>query len=279
MEARDGWNTDGAIGTHALQEDQSVSDRALRHTEEDVAVTSPADNPTLSWRRVLVWSAFALSAALAAGTLAVGTLMPPIVVLAILFLIGGLWCRRSPKAGPILVAMLSLVLLSLNAGLMLEAATIPASPIDFLLATVTTVLAIAALFAAVGTVRHRNTFARAPRTVALATAVLVALLAGVAVAGRITYDEPVAASGDVALSTQDMKFVPETLSAHSGEITLFVKNRDNTFHTLTIDELGVDLQIPANAEAKVSFSATPGAYEVVCVPHHGMGMTGTLEVR
>jgi plastocyanin len=59
---------------------------------------------------------------------------------------------------------------------------------------------------------------------------------------------------------------------------VFVENQDNVLHTLTIDELGVDLQIPAKSEGRVTFDAKPGTYEFVCIPHEGMGMTGTLEV-
>jgi plastocyanin len=60
---------------------------------------------------------------------------------------------------------------------------------------------------------------------------------------------------------------------------VFVDNKDNVLHTLTIDELGVDLKIPAKANAKITFNAQPGTYQFVCVPHKGMGMTGTLRVQ
>jgi hypothetical protein len=109
-----------------------MSNRTLRNTQEYVAATSGGDNSDRGCRRLLVRLGFALSAALVAGTLAVGMLMPPIVVLAILFLVGARWSRQSPKAGPILIAILAALLLSLNAGLMIEAAAVPASPVDFL---------------------------------------------------------------------------------------------------------------------------------------------------
>ncbi len=235
--------------------------------------------PTLDWRWLLIRLALALPPTLMVGMLAVGELMPPIVVLAALLVLGGLWSRRSARGGPILVGVGSIAVLAVNLAFNHEAATVAASTIDFLWATVTSVIAVGALVAAVGVLRRRETSTRVPRTVALTTVVLVGLLAGVAVAGRMAYDEPTAAPGDIALSTEDMEFVPATITALSGETTMFVDNQDNALHTLTIDELGVDLQIPAKSEAKVTFNAEPGTYEFVCVPHEGMGMTGTLVIE
>ena len=235
--------------------------------------------PTLDWRRLLVRLALALPPTLMLGMFAIGEVMPPIVVFAVLLLVGGLWSRRSARGGPILVGVLSIAVVALLLAFIGEAATVPASTIDFLWATVTSVIAVAALIAVVGVLRRRDSSTRVPRAVALTTVVLVGLLAGVAVAGRIAYDQPTAAAADIALSTEDMEFVPATITARSGETTVFVTNQDNVLHTLTIDELGVDLQIPAKSEAKVTFNAEPGTYEIVCVPHEGMGMTGTLEVE
>ena len=235
--------------------------------------------PTLDWRRLLVRLALALPPTLMLGMFAIGEVMPPIVVFAVLLLVSGLWSRRSARGGPILVGVLSIAVVALLLAFNREAATVPASTIDFLWATVTSVIAVAALIAVVGVLRRRDSSTRVPRAVALTTVVLVGLLAGVAVAGRIAYDQPTAAAADIALSTEDMEFVPATITARSGETTVFVTNQDNVLHTLTIDELGVDLQIPAKSEAKVTFNTEPGTYEIVCVPHEGMGMTGTLEVE
>jgi len=234
---------------------------------------------TLDWRRLLVGLALALHVTLMVGMLAIGEFMPPIFVLAALLLVGALWSRRSPRGGPILVGVLSVAAVAMILAFNSEAATAPASTVDFLLATVTPVIALTALIAVVGVLRRPETSSRAPRAVALTTVVLVGLLAGVAVAGRVAYDDPTAAPADIALTTEDMEFVPATITAPSGKATMFVENRDNVLHTLTIDELGVDLQIPAKTEAKVTFEATPGTYGIVCVPHEGMGMTGTLKVE
>ena len=233
----------------------------------------------LEWRRLLPRLTIALPPTLMLGMLAIGEILPPIIVLAVLLLVGGLWSRRSGRGGPILAGIVSAAVLAVMLTFNSEAATVPASTVDFLWATVTSVIAAAVLVAVVGVLRRRDKSSRAPRAVALTTVVLVSLLAGVAVAGRMAYDGPTAAPGDIALSTEDMEFVPATISAPSGETTVFVENQDNVLHTLTIDELDVDLQIPAKTEAKVTFNAEPGTYEIVCVPHEGMGMTGTLEVE
>jgi plastocyanin len=235
--------------------------------------------PTLDWRRLLVRLALALPPILMVGMLAVGEFLPPIVILAALLLVAGLWSRRSSKGGPILVGLLLVAVVGIILTFNREAITVPASTVDFLWAAVASVIAAAALVAVIGVLSKGHTPSRLPRAVALTTVVLVGLLAGVAVAGRIAYDEATPALGDIALSTQDMEFMPATITAPSGEITVFVHNQDNVLHTLTIDELGVDLLIPANTKANVTFNAEPGTYEIVCVPHEGMGMTGTLKVE
>ncbi|MBA2724366.1 MAG: cupredoxin domain-containing protein, partial [Actinobacteria bacterium] len=55
-------------------------------------------------------------------------------------------------------------------------------------------------------------------------------------------------------------------------------NRDDTRHTLTIDELEVDLNLPPNTAQRVSFEADPGTYRFFCRPHDP-SMEGELTIR
>lgn len=41
-------------------------------------------------------------------------------------------------------------------------------------------------------------------------------------------------------------------------MAVFLENKDQTLHTFTIEELGVDLQIPAGEPARIAFDAEPG---------------------
>jgi plastocyanin len=242
--------------------------------------TSGAAGPAgLGWRELLVWLAIGLPVALLVGMVMLGELIPPLVIFAVLFLVGAFLARRGGRAGPIMLAILSAAMIALNAPFIVEAIEVPASTADFLLATASTTLALGVLIAAIGTMRRSAAMSRAPRTIAISVLILLVALTGVGVAARVTYDQPVAASGDITLVTQDMEFAPETITADSGEITVFVENADNTLHTFTIEALGVDLQIPGKENGTITFEADAGAYEFVCRPHESMGMKGTLEVE
>jgi plastocyanin len=245
----------------------------------DRAVAEPARTTGLGWRELLVWLAIVVPVVLIAGMVALGEVIPPLILFAVIFLVGAFLARRPGKPGPILLGVLAFALVGMNAPFVLPALAVPASTVDFLLGSISTIAAIATLVASIAVLRGSAPTSRAPRAVALGVVGLIILMTGVAVVARITYAEPVAASGDVRLTTQDIEFVPATISADAGAVTVFVTNEDPTLHTFTIEELGVDLQIPGGSDASVTFDAEPGTYEFVCTPHEGMGMTGTLEVR
>ena len=68
------------------------------------------------------------------------------------------------------------------------------------------------------------------------------------------------------------------IAVPSGTIGVWVDNRDGIHHTFTIEDLGVDLEIPALKAKRVQFDAPPGTYEIICtVPGHE-SMTGALTV-
>ena len=235
--------------------------------------------PGLGWRELLIWLAIGLSVTFIAGMVMIGEVIPPLVVFAALVLIGAFLARRGGRAGPIMLVIISVAVIALNAPFIIEAVEVPASTADFLLGTASTALALGVLIASIGTLRSKGASSRAPRALAMGISVALVALVGVAVVARVTYDQPVAASGDVTLVTENSEFAPEAISAASGEVTVFVENADNTLHTFTIEELGVDLQIPGKSTARVSFDAGAGAYEFVCKPHKDFGMTGTLDVE
>lgn len=45
------------------------------------------------------------------------------------------------------------------------------------------------------------------------------------------------------------------IEADSGEISVFVENEDTALHTFTIDELGVNLEVPGGETRRVAFEA------------------------
>ncbi len=84
----------------------------------------------------------------------------------------------------------------------------------------------------------------------------------------------------ILLATENMGFSSTELVAKTGEITIQLDNHDLWWHTFTIDELGINLQVPMGANQQVTFKAPPGTYRFYCgIPGHvDAGMQGTLIV-
>ena len=87
--------------------------------------------------------------------------------------------------------------------------------------------------------------------------------------------------GALEVQTTNVAFVPDTLAATGGEVTVAVRNRDLFWHTFTIDALGVDVRAPVGRLRTATFEAQPGTYSYYCrIPGHAtLGMRGTLTVR
>jgi uncharacterized cupredoxin-like copper-binding protein len=91
----------------------------------------------------------------------------------------------------------------------------------------------------------------------------------------------VAPEGAIEVQTVNVAFVPDSLQARGGRVTVALRNRDLFWHTLTIDALKIDLRAPVGRLRSASFEARPGAYAFYCrIPGHTtLGMRGTLTVR
>ena len=95
-----------------------------------------------------------------------------------------------------------------------------------------------------------------------------------------TPSDTAAASGDIEVDDREGRVPPRRhLRLEAGTIGVWVDNRDGIHHTFTIEELDVDLEIPALKAKRVEFDAPAGTYEVICtVPGHE-SMTATLTRR
>lgn len=113
--------------------------------------------------------------------------------------------------------------------------------------------------------------------------VAIGLLAATNIAGAIGQSDDGSPNrpGDLFVTAQHVKFKPKGLTADTGEIGLTVGNLDLFWHTFTIRELDVNVNVPVQAERRVTFQATPGTYEFICaIPGHVQaGMKGLLVVR
>jgi plastocyanin len=111
---------------------------------------------------------------------------------------------------------------------------------------------------------------------------VVFIFASLVLVWAMTDAEPqVVPEGALEVQTTNVAFVPNTLRATGGQVTVAVRNRDLFWHTFTIDNLGVDVTAPVGRLRTVTFEARPGTYSFYCrIPGHAsLGMRGRLTVR
>ncbi|MDP6420396.1 MAG: hypothetical protein FI709_12500 [SAR202 cluster bacterium] len=75
-------------------------------------------------------------------------------------------------------------------------------------------------------------------------------------------------------------FEPADFTFSAGETVNFKLVGEATFHTFTVDDLGIDVETNANETVDFSFTFdTPGTYELICIPHQALGMVGTITIN
>lgn len=93
--------------------------------------------------------------------------------------------------------------------------------------------------------------------------------------------EPDSESAEIELVAENLAYSETEVATERGHVSLSLENRDLFWHTFTIEELDVDLQVPLSAKMTVTFDAPPGEYRFFCdVPGHVQaGMEGLLVVE
>lgn len=246
----------------------------------DASVTSPP--PAGGWQWLLRGTALCTLLLLVAATVALRDLEAAAISAG--FAVGcGLLLFRRGLAGQLLLAVM---FANVAFWMVLGAATNIAGGEGFVPLVLPAALAASSLtglvaaIAALATRKAPSAASRGPLVVAVGGAqVLIALL----VAGALTGGWAGGPSEDVdlALVAEQAAFSSTALTADAGRISVSLANRDLFWHTFTIDELDVDVNVPVNAERSTTFDAPAGTYTFVCrIPgHESAGMVGTLEVR
>jgi plastocyanin len=232
------------------------------------------------WRRLQVVAALGVVASLVVPMLIQLSVEPFLLAMVAPFVVGLLLMLRWPRVGAVWLGVVSLAVLVFSAPFLGEALTHPESLADFLPLVVLILSMLVGIVAAIPSFRQglspdaSSRPALAVGVAAGALTVAAAIVSGVAFAG---IESLPAQAGDVRLVTEDITFDPAGISADAGDISVHVTNRDSTRHTFTIDELGVDLNIPPDSAQRVTFAADPGTYRFYCRPH-APGMEGSLVV-
>ena len=233
------------------------------------------------WRRLQVLAAIGALASFLVPMLIQLSVEPFLLSMAAPFVVGLLLVLRWPRVGVIWLGVVSLAELLFSAPFLAETLTHPESVADFIPLLVFTVSTLIATIAAVPALRELRAPATSSRGagataivggVLIVTGAIVSLFAAASIEG-VRWRE-----GDIRVATEDIEFRPAAIRAEGTTVAVHVTNRDSTRHTFTIDELGVDLNLPPNSSQRVTFKAKPGTYRFFCRPHESE-MQGDLVVR
>lgn len=115
----------------------------------------------------------------------------------------------------------------------------------------------------------------------VAAAIIVLLGVGTAAALLIGIGPsvPDQAQG-ILLTSHNMAFSSKRIEVQPGEHTITLDNADFIPHTFTIDDLGINLAVPARGGDQLTIKLPPGTYTFYCdIPGHPeAGMVGELVV-
>jgi plastocyanin len=95
-----------------------------------------------------------------------------------------------------------------------------------------------------------------------------------ATGSAVTSSAAVAAAASATMTISNFTFSPTAVPAGA---TVAVVNEDPVAHTVTIADVGIDVQVPANGRVTFTAPAAPGTYRVTCDFHPNMkgGLTVT----
>ena len=73
---------------------------------------------------------------------------------------------------------------------------------------------------------------------------------------------------------------PAEFAFGRGEQVTLVMASEGEFHTFTVPDLDIDVHVDAWKTKALTYTFDePGTFELVCIPHETLGMTGVITVR
>lgn len=241
--------------------------------ERPVGAPAGADG---RWRRAASIGAVAAAASLLALMALAGEVIPPVIVIATLFVVLSVVLRRVAARWPVYVGIVfPLLAIGGNATFIIADVSHPESAAGFVPATA---VLLSALFTAAASLLARTGATLAVRPVAGATVTIgLVALVGSAVA-TATLDDDKRQDGDVAVLASNVEY-PGELRVEAGDVGFFIENDDVIRHTFLIEGTGVDQEVPGSTARRVTADLGPGTYRYFCdVPGHE-DMEGTIVVE
>jgi plastocyanin len=235
------------------------------------------------WSKLLLWSAIAV--AVLQAIVGIAHLDREALAFAVLFAVGVVILARVREGGRVYTAtVIILGLLFADVAFWMITATWSNSRNHEQLLYIVEPLALACasvsgLIAVAGRLvdrRHRGAQSVAALVTIGAIATFVLCLGAAAVTGW--GKEQTQGPKDLALQIHNTAYSSTKISATSRQVTLYVTNDDLFWHTITIDQLGVELPLPVGSHRRVTITAPSGTYTFYCrIPgHRQAGMQGTI---
>jgi len=205
------------------------------------------------------------------------TLIPPVVVVGLIFLGFAPFLVGERRRLGLAYAIVAVAAILGNAPVIVDELIHIDSTPSFVLTLLSVVGAAAGIIAGLGAYFRWQT--GSIRSIAITGAAVFAIGSIISVATSATTESAVALDGDAVVVAEKVEFAPGSFTLDTNASGVWVENRDGIRHTFTIEDLGVDLDIPALKAARVGIDAVPGTYPYICtVPGHE-NMTGTLTIE
>ena len=247
---------------------------AVLHTAAHM-LAAPVRAIGMSWRGLLTAASVTNALVHAVVMLLAGVVILPAVVLSVLPLLGLAVATRWERTGAGVVGASGLAMLLAMAPFALTDLAQVSSPVTFLYALLSLLSGATMVVAGVALVRRRT---GSPRGLALAGALVITVGVVATSFAAVTRASDTLDGGEVEVVAQDFAWVPEDTTAAS-DATLNVDNRDAFHHTFAIEELGIEVDLPANTARDVPLDdASPGVYSFVCTVVGHETMAGTIEI-
>lgn len=251
--------------------------------------TTPDTDDRARWRGLL---RLALILLIAVAVLVLGyaqVVIPPLIVFIVLFGITLFLLTREGRArtvGVVLGGVFAVLFLVGNLPFVIADVSHPDSFLPFISSAAGIVGSLLGFVAMLGALMGWPAPAVRPLTIAGAAAIVLLAIFGLVSSLGVESDEPQA--GDVVLVAQDVDFEPEGTNLERTEDAsvelgeggaVFVENKDLFRHTFAIDELDLEVELPAGADRRIELDAPAGEYVFYCsVEGHEEDMRGTLTV-
>ncbi len=87
---------------------------------------------------------------------------------------------------------------------------------------------------------------------------------------------------DIAMTDANANYLfnPADITVKVGETVTLKLTSGNEFHSFTVDELGIDVEVDAGTTEETTFTfSDAGTYELICIPHESLGMVGKIIVQ